>query len=135
MMREKHEDDYAEFEAEVKSATASEASSDEKAATKKPKTKKAKAPKASAAAAAETEDEAEAEEEREEEREEAPTTLKDSECDWKVRIINGTKYACDENTKACWHRNEDKTRGEWAGLYDPETKKLDTSAPEIVITE
>ena len=141
MMREKHDDDYAEFEAEVKSANASEASSDEKpakkAATKKPKTKKAKAPKASAAAAAETEDEAE--EEREEAAEEeaaAPTEIQASECIWKVLSINGgTKYAYETKTRGCWNRNEDKTRADWAGLYDPETKKLDTSAPEIVITE
>jgi hypothetical protein len=131
MMREKHEDDYAEFEAEVKSANASEASSDEKpakkAAAKKPKSKKA--PKASAA---ETEDEAE---EAAEEEAAAPTEIQASECDWKVMPINGTKYAYETKTRGCWNRNEDKTRADWAGLYDPETKKLDTSAPEIVITE
>jgi hypothetical protein len=133
MMRKKYDEDYAEFEAEIKSANASEASSDEKpakkAAAKKPKSKKAKP-----APAPESEDEAE-EAEEDEEAPEAPTTLKNSECDWKVMPINGTKYAYETKTRGCWNRNEDKTRADWAGLYDPETKKLDTSAPEIVITE
>jgi hypothetical protein len=152
MMREKHVDDYAEFEADIKSAAASASASASASAAEtsdddKPPAKKVKNAKpAKKPTKPKTDDEAEESkpakkptkpdtevEELDESAEEAPIELKNSDCTWRVMSINNTKYSYESNTRGCWHRNDDKTRGEWAGLYDPETKKLNASATEINI--
>jgi hypothetical protein len=44
--------------------------------------------------------------------------------------IKAKKFLWNAETRACYKREADGTRGDWAGIYDPETKTLDTSVSE-----
>lgn len=41
--------------------------------------------------------------------------------------IKGRKYLFDPESNGCWKRTAEGTKGDWAGVYDPEAKSLDTS--------
>lgn len=45
--------------------------------------------------------------------------------------IKAKKFWWNAQTYACYKREADGSKGDWAGLYDPETKQLDTSVSEL----
>jgi hypothetical protein len=47
--------------------------------------------------------------------------------------IKARKYLYEPLEGGCWKRNDDGTKGEWAGLYDQETKTLNQSVPEDLV--
>lgn len=44
--------------------------------------------------------------------------------------IKGRKYLWDPETNGCYARNAEGAQGNWAGVYDPDTKTVDTSVAD-----
>jgi hypothetical protein len=63
----------------------------------------------------------------------APVPVAEAEEDaeeWIRKSIGGKKYLWNPANNQCYHCEADNTQGAWAGLYNPKTGKIDTSAPE-----
>lgn len=44
--------------------------------------------------------------------------------------LKGRQYLRDTKTNGCWLRTADGAKGDWAGVYDPKTRTIDTTADE-----
>lgn len=53
------------------------------------------------------------------------------EINWKPISLNKVKYLWDPVSNAIFHRNEDNSKGTWAGVFDVATKKIDKSVKEF----
>jgi hypothetical protein len=53
------------------------------------------------------------------------------EVNWKPISLNKVKYLWDPVSNAIFYRNEDNSKGTWAGVFDVATKKIDTSVKEF----
>jgi hypothetical protein len=50
--------------------------------------------------------------------------------EWIRKSIGGKKHLWNPANNQCYHCETDGSQGAWAGLYNPKTQKIDTSAPE-----
>ena len=50
--------------------------------------------------------------------------------EWIRKSIGGKKHLWNPANNQCYHCETDGSQGAWAGLYNPKTGKIDTSAPE-----
>jgi hypothetical protein len=63
----------------------------------------------------------------------APAPVAEAEEDaeeWIRKSIGGKKHLWNPANNQCYHCETDGSQGAWAGLYNPKTQKIDTSAPE-----
>jgi hypothetical protein len=44
--------------------------------------------------------------------------------------LKGRQYLRNKATNGCWLRTADGAKGDWAGVYDPKTRTIDTTADE-----
>ena len=50
--------------------------------------------------------------------------------DWIRKTISGKKHLWNPSNNHCYRCEKDGSQGEWAGIYNPKTQKIDDSVEE-----
>ena len=60
----------------------------------------------------------------------APSPAEEEPEEWIRKSIGGKVHIWNPANNHCYRCEDDGSQGEWAGLYNPKTGKIDTSVPE-----
>ena len=60
----------------------------------------------------------------------APTPAEEEPEEWIRKVISGKKHLWNPANNHCYRCEADGSQGEWAGLYNPKTQKIDDSVAE-----
>lgn len=53
-----------------------------------------------------------------------------ADSEWKPFILKGKRYLWNPSNNYTYYREEDGSQGEWAGIFNPANKSIDSSVPE-----